>query len=145
MSKTRPHDISMAVVETAYEAVKKNRGAAGIDKETIEEFEKNAEDNLYKIWNRMSSGSYFPPPVRQVEIPKGDGKSLRKLGIPTVSVTRNCTNSSNDVSGTVSGTKVPQGLIRIQKRQRATGSVNNDPTEVLEIRLGHRPGYQGIL
>ena len=85
MSKTRPHDISMAVVETAYEAVKKNRGAAGIDKETIEEFDKNAEDNLYKIWNRMSSGSYFPPPVRQVEIPKGDGKSLRKLGMPTVS------------------------------------------------------------
>jgi RNA-directed DNA polymerase len=75
----------MAVVEAAYEDVKENKGAPGVDKETIAEFDKNAEDNLYKIWNRMSSGSYFPPPVRTVEIPKSDGKSLRKLGIPTVS------------------------------------------------------------
>jgi group II intron reverse transcriptase/maturase len=75
----------MKVVEAAYKGVKAKKGAAGVDKETIEEFEKNYEKNLYKIWNRMSSGSYFPPPVRTVEIPKGDGKSKRKLGIPTVS------------------------------------------------------------
>ncbi|MCI0559440.1 MAG: reverse transcriptase domain-containing protein, partial [Nitrososphaera sp.] len=85
MDKTRPHDISMMVVETAYEEVKAKKGAAGVDRETIEDFERNLEKNLYKIWNRMSSGSYFPPPVRTVEIPKADGKSTRKLGIPTVS------------------------------------------------------------
>ena len=68
----------------AYERVKANKGAAGVDEESIGEFEKNLKDNLYKIWNRMSSGSYFPPPVKVVEIPKSDGK-MRKLGIPTVS------------------------------------------------------------
>lgn len=67
----------------AYKRVKANKGAAGIDDETIEDFGKNLKGNLYKIWNRMSSGSYFPPPVKAVEIPKADGK-IRKLGIPTV-------------------------------------------------------------
>jgi retron-type reverse transcriptase len=85
LSKTRPHNISMAVVEAAYEDVKDNKGAPGVDGQTIEDFDKKAEDNLYKIWNRMASGSYFPKPVKAVEIPKGDGKSVRKLGIPTVS------------------------------------------------------------
>lgn len=68
----------------AYERVKTNQGAAGVDGITIKDFEKDLKKNLYKIWNRMSSGSYFPPPVKTVEIPKTDGK-VRKLGIPTVS------------------------------------------------------------
>ena len=68
----------------AYQLVRANRGAAGIDDETIAMFEQNLSKNLYKLWNRMSSGSYFPPPVRQVEIPKAKG-GTRKLGIPTVS------------------------------------------------------------
>ncbi len=68
----------------AWERVKANKGAYGVDKESIEDFESNLKDNLYKIWNRMSSGTYFPPPVRAVEIPKSDG-SKRLLGIPTVS------------------------------------------------------------
>ena len=84
MSTTKPYCISKQKVWEAYEKVKANKGAAGIDGESIEEFEKNLKDNLYKIWNRMSSGSYFPPPVKIVEIPKSDGKK-RKLGIPTVS------------------------------------------------------------
>jgi len=75
----------MAVVEAAYEDVKDNKGAPGVDGQTIADFDKKAEDNLYKIWNRMASGSYFPKAVKAVEIPKSDGKSLRKLGIPTVS------------------------------------------------------------
>jgi RNA-directed DNA polymerase len=83
MSKAKPYDISKKVVWEAYQRVKANRGAAGVDKQTLEEFEKDLKDNLYKIWNRMSSGSYFPPPVRLVEIPKGKGK--RGLGVPTVS------------------------------------------------------------
>jgi RNA-directed DNA polymerase len=84
MNTAKPYCISKQIVWGAYERVKANKGAAGVDEESIEEFEKNLKDNLYKLWNRMSSGSYFPPPVRIVEIPKGDGK-MRKLGIPTVS------------------------------------------------------------
>jgi len=84
MSKIKPFGISEEAVLEAYKQVKGNKGAAGVDDESIEDFEENVEDNLYKIWNRMSSGSYFPPPVRAVEIPKSDGRK-RKLGIPTVS------------------------------------------------------------
>jgi len=83
MSKTKPFDISKQVVYEAYKRVKANRGAAGIDEESLADFEKNLKNNLYKLWNRMSSGSYFPPPVKAVEIPKKDG-GIRVLGIPTV-------------------------------------------------------------
>lgn len=84
MSKTKPFVISEQVVREAYERVKANEGAAGVDGEAVEDFEKDLERNLYKLWNRMSSGSYFPPPVRVVEIPKESG-GKRALGIPTVS------------------------------------------------------------
>ena len=77
-------DISKKVVFKAYEKVKANKGAAGVDEESIAEFEKDLKGNLYKIWNRMSSGSYFPPPVRAVEIPKAGGRGVRVLGVPTV-------------------------------------------------------------
>ena len=71
---------------TAWERVKVNKGIYGVDLESIVDFESNLKDNLYKIWNRMSSGSYFPPAVRSVEIPKRDGsKTQRLLSIPTVS------------------------------------------------------------
>ena len=69
-TSTKPYVIAKRAVWEAYQRVKANRGAAGIDEETIEMFEQNLSRNLYKLWNRMSSGSYFPPPVRQVEIPK---------------------------------------------------------------------------
>ena len=84
MNKEKPYKISKQLVLEAYKKVKANRGGSGVDKQTIKEFEVNLKDNLYKIWNRMSSGSYFPPPVLEVEIPK-KGKGVRKLGIPTVS------------------------------------------------------------
>ncbi len=84
MSKAKPFMISKYVVQRAYESVKANKGSAGADGESIKEFEENLKDNLYKIWNRMSSGTYFPPPVRGVEIPKSNG-GKRLLGIPTVS------------------------------------------------------------
>ena len=82
MSKAKPFCISKQVVWEAYKRVKANRGAAGVDGQSLAAFEKDLKGNLYKIWNRMSSGSYFPPPVRLVEIPKDKGK--RPLGIPTV-------------------------------------------------------------
>lgn len=83
-SQAKPFAISKTVVWEAYQRVRANHGAAGVDSESIEEFEKNLKNNLYKIWNRMSSGTYFPPPVRSVAIPKKDGGE-RRLGIPTVS------------------------------------------------------------
>ncbi len=82
--KPKPFAISMDVVWEAYRRVKANSGAAGVDAETIADFERNLEGNLYKLWNRMSSGSYLPPPVRMVEIPKRDGRGVRVLGVPTV-------------------------------------------------------------
>jgi group II intron reverse transcriptase/maturase len=75
--------ISKMVVWEAWKQVRANRGAAGVDSESIEMYEEKLEDNLYKLWNRMSSGSYFPPRVRLVDIPKPDG-GKRRLGIPTV-------------------------------------------------------------
>ena len=83
VDKAKPFDISKQVVYEAWKQVKANRASAGIDEMTIENFEKNLKDNLYKLWNRMSSGSYFPQAVKTVEIPKKDG-GQRALGIPTV-------------------------------------------------------------
>ena len=83
MSKAKSFYISKQAVWDSYLKVKRNQGAAGVDQQSIAIFEEDLKNNLYKIWNRMSSGSYFPPPVLRVEIPKGDGK-MRALGIPTV-------------------------------------------------------------
>jgi RNA-directed DNA polymerase len=83
MNEAKPFCISKWEVWEAYKRVKANKGAAGVDEQTIEDFEKKLKKNLFKIWNRMSSGSYFPPPVRTVKIPKANGGE-RKLGIPTV-------------------------------------------------------------
>src|SRR5205807_7165527 len=80
----KPFSIDKKRVYQAYKAVKSNAGAAGVDGQTIEEFEADLKNNLYKLWNRMSSGSYFPPPVKRVQIDKRDG-GKRPLGIPTVS------------------------------------------------------------
>jgi group II intron reverse transcriptase/maturase len=79
----KPFTIDKKQVYEAYQAVKSNGGAAGVDGQTIEQFEADLKGNLYKIWNRMSSGSYFPPPVRAVSIPKKTG-GQRILGVPTV-------------------------------------------------------------
>src|ERR1051325_9461725 len=82
-TSAKPYVIAKRAVWEAYQQVKANRGAAGIDDETIAMFEQNLSKNLYKLWNRMSSGSYFPPAVKQVEIKKKDA-SVRKLGVPTI-------------------------------------------------------------
>jgi RNA-directed DNA polymerase len=81
--EAKPYDIPKQLVWEAYQRVRANRGAAGVDGESLAAFEKDFKGNLYKVWNRMSSGSYFPPPVRLVEIPKDNGGN-RPLGIPTV-------------------------------------------------------------
>ena len=85
MNKAKPFCIAKREVWEAYKQVKANRGAAGVDGQSIEDFERDLSNNLYRIWNRMCSGSYFPPPVRRVDIPKGDSGKTRPLGIPAVS------------------------------------------------------------
>ena len=84
MDEAKPFLIPKREVWEAYKRVKANQGAAGVDGQSIAEFEADLENNLYKLWNRLSSGSYFPPPVRRVDIPKRDGGGVRQLGIPTV-------------------------------------------------------------
>jgi RNA-directed DNA polymerase len=83
VNKAKPYCISKWEVWEAYKRVKANQGAAGVDGQSVAEFEEDLKDNLFKVWNRMSSGSYFPPPVRRVDIPKDNG-GMRPLGIPTV-------------------------------------------------------------
>lgn len=83
MSQAKPFNIPKRLLFEAYKRVKANKGSAGVDGQSLKDFEQDLEDNLYKLWNRMSSGSYFPQAVKRVEIPKPDGKT-RPLGIPTV-------------------------------------------------------------
>ncbi len=84
MSNAKPFCISKQIVYDAFLCVKRNKGSYGVDGISIAKYEENLKNNLYKLWNRMSSGCYFPMPVKRVEIPKGDGK-MRPLGIPAVS------------------------------------------------------------
>ena len=77
-------DIPKMLIWEAYQKVKANKGAAGVDEVSLTDFARDEKKNLYKIWNRLSSGSYFPPPVKAVEIPKAGGNGVRVLGVPTV-------------------------------------------------------------
>ena len=81
--KAKPFVISKQLVMQAYRLVKANRGAAGVDHQSLDDFEEGLKSNLYRLWNRMSSGSYFPAPVKAVSIPKKSGGE-RVLGVPTV-------------------------------------------------------------
>ena len=89
MNITKPFDIPKQKVWQAWLEVKANAGSAGVDGQTLEDFERDLKKNLYQIWNRMSSGSYFPPAVKGVPIPKSSG-GIRMLGVPTV--TSYCTS-----------------------------------------------------
>ena len=80
----KPFRIPKLLVWEAWRQVKANKGAPGVDGQDLDEFEADLEDNLYKVWNRMSSGTWFPPAVRAVEIPKPHGGGVRLLGVPTV-------------------------------------------------------------
>ncbi len=84
MSAPKPFNIPKMMVWDAYVSVRANKGAAGVDGQSIGDFEVNLKGNLYKLWNRLSSGSYFPSPVKAVVIPKKGGKGQRVLGVPTV-------------------------------------------------------------
>lgn len=83
-SKVKSFSIDKRVVWDAWKRVRENQGAAGVDGESVAEFERDLKGNLYKLWNRMSSGTYMPPPVKAVQIPKKGGRGVRTLGVPTV-------------------------------------------------------------
>jgi group II intron reverse transcriptase/maturase len=114
---TKPFAISKELVMEAYGRVKANQGAAGVDGVSLEEFEKDLRNNLYKIWNRMSSGTYFPPPVKAVEIPKPGG--TRMLGVPTV------------------GDRVAQTVVALTLEARTESIFHEDS-------YGYRPGRSAL-
>jgi retron-type reverse transcriptase len=131
MNEAKPFLISKREVWEAYQRVKANKGAAGIDEQSITEFEKDLKDNLYKLWNRMSSGSYFPPPVRTVKIPKASGGE-RKLGIPTI---------ADRIAQTVvkakleprDRTPLPSQFVWLSSRPIRIGCGRTGPTELLGL------------
>ena len=118
-SSGKPFEISKWAVQEAWEKVKANKGAPGVDEVTIEEFEADLQNNLYKVWNRMASGSYFPPAVRAVEIPKPHGGGTRMLGVPTVA------------------DRVAQTVVALQLQPR-TESIFHDDS------YGYRPGRSAL-
>ena len=120
-SSGKPFAISKREVWEAYERVKANKGAPGVDGCSIEEFEADLKNNLYKIWNRMSSGSYFPPPVRAVEVPKPHGGGVRVLGVPTVA-DRIAQTVGQNVRGE-GRADLPPRLLRLPLGPVSTGAV----------------------
>jgi group II intron reverse transcriptase/maturase len=118
-SSGKPFEISKWAVQEAWEKVKANKGAPGVDEVTIEAFEADLQNNLYKVWNRMASGSYFPPAVRAVEIPKPHGGGTRMLGVPTVA------------------DRVAQTVVALQLQPR-TESIFHDDS------YGYRPGCSAL-
>jgi hypothetical protein len=143
MGNTKPFCISKREVWEAYKRVKANQGAAGVDGQSIEQFEADLENNLYRLWNRMCSGSYFPPPVRRVEIPKDD-KSTRLLGIPTV-----CDRIAQTVAKRylepILGTAVPWRLVWISAGSVSASSTFSDAATLLALRLSVGSRYQEFL
>ncbi len=115
-SQVKSFDIPKSMVWEAYQKVAENKGAPGVDEKSLAEFEADLKNELYRIWNRMSSGTYFPPPVRAVEIPKPHGGGVRTLGVP----------------------EVPPRLVRVSAEQVAAAGGRGVPAAVLAEGLGHR-------
>jgi RNA-directed DNA polymerase len=143
VSEAKPYDISKQLVWEAYQRVKANRGAAGVDGVSLAAFEKDLKGNLYKVWNRMSSGSYHPPPVRLVEIPKDNG-GTRPLGIPTIA-DRVAQTVVKMVLEPLVEPRSPSGLLRLSTRSFCARRSRDGTETLLGDRLGHRFGHQGVL
>lgn len=113
-SQVKPFEISKAMVWEAYRRVKANKGSAGVDGVTIEQYEQDLKNNLFKLWNRLSSGSYFPPPVKAVPIPKAGGKGVRILGVPlwTIGSRRRRQPCIWSVRWNLSSTPTPMATVR---------------------------------
>jgi retron-type reverse transcriptase len=143
-SGSKPYEISKQVVMAAFEKVRAKKGAPGIDGVTVEQFAQDGKNNLYKLWNRMSSGSYFPAPVRMVEIPKDGGRGTRILGVPTV---------ADRIAQTVAVAYLEplvENLFHADSYGYRPGrspldAGGNVSGAVLEVRMGSRPGHRGLL
>jgi RNA-directed DNA polymerase len=118
MAESKPFCISKWAVQLAWTKVRDNKGAAGVDEVTVHDFERKLKNNLYKVWNRLSSGTYFPPPVRRVMIPKADGRQ-RPLGIPTV------------------GDRVAQMVVKMDLEPKVEHAFHPDS-------FGYRPGKSAL-
>jgi len=133
-SQEKPFSISKHLVWEAYQRVKANKGAPGVDGCSIEDFEADLKNNLYRIWNRMSSGSYFPPPVKAVEIPKPHG-GVRVLGVPTVADRIAQTVVAMEI-GKAGGADVPSGFLWLPAGPFCAGCGRDMPAALLGVRLG---------
>jgi RNA-directed DNA polymerase len=124
--KPKSFDISKRAVWEAWLRVKANGGVAGVDEQSITEFESDLQGNLYKLWNRLSSGSYMPPPVRAVEIPKRDG-SPRMLGVPTVAdrIAQTVVRGYLEPGVEPFFTSTPMGIGRVGRRWTRSGSAGS--------------------
>ena len=139
MSEAKPYDISEQLVWEAYQRVKANRGAAGVDGVSLAAFEKDLKGNLYKVWNRMSSGWDYPPPVRLVEIPKDNGGTLL-LGIPTIA-DRVAQTVVKMVLEPLVQLAVPSGLLRLSTRPFCARRSRDGAETLLGDRLGYKTGH----
>ena len=141
--KDKPFAIPKQMVWEAWLQVMDNDGAPGVDGQDLDEFEADLRNNLYVIWNRMSSGSYCPPPVRAVEIPKPHSPGVRVLGVPTI---------ADRVAQTVVAKyleplaeQIPPGLLWLPARKVGSSGDGGLPATVLEVRLAHRLGCPEVL
>ena len=143
--KGKSYVIPKRLLWDAWLKVKDNGGAAGADGVTIEQFEEDLSGNLYRLWNRMSSGSYFPGPVRAVEIPKkGKRGGVRVLGIPSV-VDRVAQAAAAMALEPGGGADLPRGLLWLSSRALARGRGRGLPGAVLQEGLGCRSGHPILL
>ncbi len=124
------------MVYESYLSVMSKDGCAGIDRQSIDMFNENLSGNLYKVWNRMTSGSYFPPPVRSVLIPKKQG-GFRPLGIPTVS-DRTSARCSKELFGTADGTGISQQFIWVQTGTKHSPCFRPMCVKLHDVSLGDR-------
>jgi RNA-directed DNA polymerase len=139
VSQAKPFEISKQLVWEAYQRVKANQGTAGVDAESVEQFERKLKNNLYRIWNRMSSGTYFPSPVRTVAIPKKDGTE-RKLGIPTVADRIAQTVVARYLEPLVEPHFHPDSY-GYRPKKSALQSSRRRPRKMLALRLANRPRH----
>ena len=143
MDNAKPFCIPKRWVWKAYKRVKANRGAAGVDEQSVEQFEEHLKGNLYKLWNRLSSGSYFPPPVKRVDIAKRDG-GTRPLGIPTV--------ADRIAQAVVKAYLEPaleqhfqRRLLRLSTEEVGVGCGRRRPQALLALGVGPRPRHPRLL
>ena len=136
VSSGKPFGISKQEVWQAYQKVAANKGAAGVDGIGLAEFEADLKGNLYKIWNRMSSGSYFPSPVKAVEIPKPHGAGTRMLGVPTIGDRIAQTVVASRLESVVEPKFHPE-LLRVPAPERCAGRRGEMPGAVLGASVGN--------